>query len=337
MDGHSAPLIHDLRPTVVYDTFWKFAVERQNIFFRRLSHSFGPEWTSDPILSEHRFTNVYRASDRVSQYLIRNVIEAEDNSPTEMFFRIILFKIFNKIETWELLSKRLGALTWANYDFCEYDAALTDIRSQGNAIYSGAYIMASGQSAFGFKRKHQNHLKLIEKMMFDRLPDRIRQTKDFKGVYDLLLGQPSIGNFLAYQYAIDLNYSDVLNFSENDFVMPGPGAIRGINKCFANSDALASTQIIRLVMENQEREFEKRGLYFKTLWGRPLHLIDVQNLFCEVDKYARVAHSDIVSKDGRKRIKQKFKPDLRQIDYVFPEKWALKTSQQLEIGTVNVA
>ena len=42
--------------------------------------------------------------------------------------------------------------------------------------------------------------------------------------------------------------------------------------------------------ENQEDEFARRGIEFQTLWGRPLQLIDCQNLFCEVDKYARVYH-----------------------------------------------
>ena len=37
-----------------------------------------------------------------------------------------------------------------------------------------------------------------------------------------------IGDFLAYQYTIDFNYSPYLNFSENSFVKAGIGAIRGI-------------------------------------------------------------------------------------------------------------
>jgi hypothetical protein len=28
-------------------------------------------WTSDPIIQVHKFTNAYRAADRVSQYLIK--------------------------------------------------------------------------------------------------------------------------------------------------------------------------------------------------------------------------------------------------------------------------
>jgi len=51
----------------------------------------------------YRFTNVYRASDRVSQYLIRRVIYEGDQSEEEVFFRTLLFKIFNRIETWEIL------------------------------------------------------------------------------------------------------------------------------------------------------------------------------------------------------------------------------------------
>ncbi len=58
------------KPTVVYDTYWRFAAERQAIFFRRLQRQ-PPPWTEDQILRVHKVTNAYRASDRTSQYLIR--------------------------------------------------------------------------------------------------------------------------------------------------------------------------------------------------------------------------------------------------------------------------
>ena len=40
---------------------------------RRLAGS-PPPWTDDPVICTHRFTNAYRAADRVSQYLIRYVL-----------------------------------------------------------------------------------------------------------------------------------------------------------------------------------------------------------------------------------------------------------------------
>ena len=55
-----------VRPRKVFDTYWGFAAERQEIFFRRMAGA-APPWTADPILREFKFTNAYRASDRVSQ------------------------------------------------------------------------------------------------------------------------------------------------------------------------------------------------------------------------------------------------------------------------------
>ena len=101
-----------LKPSVVYDTYWRFAAARQETFFRRLERRAFP-WASDQILAKYKFTNVYRASDRVSQYLIRNVIYRDDlpESVDEVFFRIVLFKLFNKIETWTALESALGSIT----------------------------------------------------------------------------------------------------------------------------------------------------------------------------------------------------------------------------------
>src|SRR4051812_3253143 len=69
----SFPYLRPLKPTIVFESYWRLAAERQNVFFRRVSGD-SPPWTSDPILLEHKFTNAYRASDRVSQFLIREVI-----------------------------------------------------------------------------------------------------------------------------------------------------------------------------------------------------------------------------------------------------------------------
>src|SRR6266480_1540948 len=132
-------------PTEVFDSYWRFAAERQGIFFRRLSGASQP-WTDDPILGTYKFTNAYRASDRVSQYLIRRVIYRPDlpSTTTELCFRILLFKMFNKIDTWELLETVFGAVTYEDYTFGAYDKVLTTAMQGGRRIYSAAYIMPPG-------------------------------------------------------------------------------------------------------------------------------------------------------------------------------------------------
>ncbi|MBL4675367.1 MAG: hypothetical protein JKY70_04055 [Mucilaginibacter sp.] len=312
------------RPPVaskVLDTYWRFAAARQEIFFARLAGN--NQLTDDSVLRKHKFTNAYRAADRVSQYLIRNVIYDQERSPDELVFRIILFKIFNKIETWQLLEHEFGEVTWKNFEVGQYAKLLNIAMNAGAPIYSGAYLMTSGTSAFGQSRKHENHLRLIEHMMRSDLANQVQQAASMEQVYQLLLSYPTIGKFLAYQYATDLNYSKLTNFSEMDFVMPGPGARDGIRKCFVDLGDYNEADIIRYVTDRQEQEFERLGIEFMTLWGRPLQLIDCQNLFCETDKYARVAHPEISDISGRTRIKQVYCRNDQEIDYFFPPKWEL--------------
>lgn len=306
----------------MYDTYWSFATERQDIFFRRL-RGMPPPWTTDPILAVHKFTNTYRASDRVSQYLIRNVIYEGDQQPEEVFFRTILFKLFNSIGTWELLKQHLGVISWATFAFDTYDAVLSAALARGQRIYSAAYIMPSG--GWGFDRKHRNHLMLVDTMLRDRLPARLGRTKHLREVFELLRGYPTIGSFLAYQFAIDLNYSEIINFLESSFVVPGPGALDGITKCFRDFGGLNETDIIKLVTERQDQEFKQRGLTFQSLFGRPLQLIDCQNLFCEISKYARVAHPDVKGVSDRTRIKQKYRPISDSLKLWYPPKWGINT------------
>lgn len=308
----------------VYESYWRFAAERQAVFFRR-AHGEKRPWTDNPVLGIYKFTNAYRASDRVSQYLIRHVIYRDDlpKSPREVFFRILLFKLFNKIETWELLERELGPICFEDYRFNAYDAVLARAMQAGRRIYSAAYIMPPGSRAFGRSAKHQNHLLLLERMMADRLADRLAQTRTMQEGFEKLRSYPTIGDFLAYQFITDINYSELTDFSEMDFVVPGPGARDGLRKCFVDPGGLNEPELIRLMADLQEQEFERLGLNFQTLWGRRLQLIDCQNLFCEVDKYARVAHPQIAGKTGRVRIKQKFDPSPKTIALFYPPKWKL--------------
>jgi hypothetical protein len=178
--------------------------------------------------------------------------------------------------------------------------------------------------------KHQNHLRLIELMMRDHLPERLAEASRLADVFSILKGYPSAGNFLAYQWAIDLNYSAALSFSEMDFVIAGPGARDGIEKCFGPEARGIESEVIRWMADHQTDEFDRLGLSFRSLWGRPLQLVDIQNLFCEVDKYARVAHPEIGGLSGRSRIKQTYSPAGDLPSPWFPPRWDLNSA--LAIG-----
>lgn len=323
--------------TPVFETYWRFAAERQAIYTRRLQNPDGP-WTVDPILANYRFTNAYRASDRVSQFLIREVQYRDDRSqePREIFFRTLLFKIFNKIETWRALEHALGPLSWANTDLNAVSRVLDERMARGERLYSAAYIMPS--PALGHARKHANHLALIKRMLDDRVPERLRQAPDLRSVYETLLDFPGFGPFLAFQYTIDLNYSALLDHDESDFVVAGPGALDGIAKCFANTGRRSPEEVIHWVCDLQDQAFAKFGLSFQKLFGRPLQPIDCQNLFCEISKYARAAHPDVKGLSGRTRIKQIFRRRNEPFPQpFFPPRWGLDVSRASIVANPNDA
>ena len=313
-----------LYPTAVFDTYWRFAAARQAIYFARLSQSPLP-WTRDEVLRAHRFTNVFRASDRVSQFLISRVQRASGISHdlTNVVFRTLLFKVFNREDTWLRLESRVGPLTWQTYDFEQYRSALDEASLQG-PIYSAAYMMAPPR--LGEDRKHANHLRLIETMMREGLAGQVQSAQSLRSIYERLVSYPGLGPFLAFQYAIDLNYSDLVSFDENDFVVAGPGAKDGIRKCFGRESAGIEDEVIRYMTDTQEEHFVRLELDFPGLFGRRLHLIDAQNLFCEVDKYARVRHPEIAGISGRSRIKQKYRPGGPLPPPVFPQRWGLDSA-----------
>lgn len=326
---------HGLVFSEVYETYWRFAARRQKLFLSRLRNAQMHLDFDDPILDTYRFTNAYRASDRVSQYLIRNVIYDEAARPDQrnIFFRTILFKLFNKIETWEALHQAVGEIDVAHFDYDRFAAVLDRLKASGQTIYSAAYIMPSGGSSFGSKIKHHNHLRLIELMLEERIPERIAQSPTMADAFELMRALPTLGDFLAYQLVTDLNYSPLTNFSEAEFVMPGPGALDGISKCVVDDGGLSPAGIIRYVCDHQEDEFAHFGIEFRNLWGRPLQLIDCQNLFCEISKYARVAHPDVTGVAGRTRIKQKFKPKGRPPAPFYPPKWGINEAVLADLAS----
>ncbi len=307
-------------PTVVFDTYWEFAARRQAVYEARVAGESGP-WTDDPILQAHRFTNCFRAADRVSQYLISEVLYAGDSDPAEVVFRALLFKMFNKVSTWELLTAELGQLTWAEFDHAVYDTVLGRALASGKRLYSAAYVIPPPK--FGAARKHTNHLRLLDHMMSSDVRGQLQNAATMRQAFETLRAFPGMGDFLAFQFLIDLNYSEVLDFDEMDFVVAGPGARDGLRKCFGPQAAGIEADLIRYMADTQQTHFERLGLDFGGLRGRPLQLIDCQNLFCEVDKYARVAHPNVAGISGRSRIKQKFTAVNQPMPAWFPPKWGI--------------
>lgn len=153
----------------------------------------------------------------------------------------------------------------------------------------------------------------------DKMQYKILKCKTMKEAFNIIKSYPLIGNFMAYQLVTDINYSDVVNWREDEFTVAGPGSLRGIKKCFIDKGKMTNEDIIKYMYENQDKEFKRLNLDFKMIGNRPLQLIDCQNIFCELDKYLRQKMPNL--KSNRTKIKKKYTPKESKIKYIYPPKW----------------
>lgn len=314
----------------VVRSYWVFASERQRVYHSRLNGRVAP-WTDDPVISRYRFTNAYRAADRVSQDLIR-MAYGGSQCPEDILLRVLLFRLFNKPSTWAALERARGTISWEDFTVEDYSLVLDDLLARGKRVYSAAYIVPP--PPFGATRKHRNHLLLIRHMMADGLSIQLARAPSLQAVFDAIISYPSLGPFLAYQLTIDLNYTTLVDFDEDDFVIPGPGARSGIAKCFPDAADIKAEEIIRWMVNTQEEQLDFYGKEFQNLFGRRLKLIDCQNLFCETDKYARVVHPDSRGVGNRVRIKQQFMSNGVLRKPYFPPKWGINENVGTGCGQI---
>lgn len=309
------PEMGRLTPTVAFPSYWRFIYERPQIFLRRLAAQPAP-WTQDRILAEYKFTNVFRVLDTESQTCVKiansplSAISAE-----QALFRILLFKIYNLTGTWNLLCNELGEEPQlSNWNPDRYGDILCAEQTKGRKIFSSAYMMFADRSLRGPGSKTRMWLETLDRIMRTDLSARIVKSGSLEEAVRLLSGYRGIDDFTGQQYATDFSYTPWFRPEDADaFVLPGPGSIDGIAKCFNHRYSVgACSDIIRLMRDNShELSMQVTGCPPPTLPGidRPMDLIDFQSGFCECDKYSRVAHAHLnhLAKQGRTKIKTAYR------------------------------
>ena len=102
--------------------------------------------------------------------------------------------------------------------------------------------------------------------------------------------------------------------------MGGPAGSGGSDRSDEKKVDTYSQQLKTIQKKKSKTEKDKFGYTeFKPLFGHAPALIDLQNCFCETDKYLRVKLPEL--QVDNKRIKQKYKETNKPIDLFFPPKW----------------
>ncbi len=324
----------NFRPNENFKYYMYFIEERMNIFWRKYFQIQNP-YTDDKILQEYKFTNVYRSLDRVSQYLIREIINEEEGyTKKDLFWRILLFKHFNKIETWEHLIADLGDITFDTTKE-EIIESLDKLSQNDIPVYSNAFMLTASfmrkpdfMAEYGLEKgskKYVIYLSIFYKYFIGLGKiDEVLNSSSLKNLYDNLRKTPAFANFLAMQFTTDLNWSFLFNFDENDFVVASVGSTRGINRCFTFEGRERNyDEVIMWIHANFDKLLKEYDCNFIPLPNRMPTVMDLQNCLCETDKYLRGLGVEIEGvKVHGKRIKSKYKESSKKItQYYFPKDW----------------
>lgn len=251
-------------------------VERHKIWLARQEDQPQP-WTTDPVLSRRKFTNMFRVLDPGSQF----VFELDDKDPLDVITRLVFYRITNLPSTWYALRTSLGHFPVAK-DFLERPeriiAFLDLYRNLGNNIFSGAYIIIPEPGTPNDKM--EGAVRVAALFAREKAEEFFSATTQ-DDRFAVLQSTPGLGKFLSMQILTDWMY---LQEEEPDlsFIKAGPGAIRGA----------------RLLDESKKPEDVIYDLAFDwmdhptvNLRGRSLTLMDVQNTLCEFGKYVRETHN----------------------------------------------
>jgi hypothetical protein len=252
----------------------------------------------DPLQVACRFCYPSRVLDAISQHVVRIARAAGDLR--ELVPQVLLLKAFNEWPAYQKLCELIGGAP--NADNLGQPERLWKELNKAKAsgelsrLWRPAYLVGKGHKAL---------FDSVVRMIREGVADRIAACKDLYAVTDLLRSFPSVGDFHASQWAIDLSYSTFLSGKLEDFTWAGPGACAGVALWFEPRSWSWSSvnNVLRLLTKHQEACYQLvNGEPAPRLAGRLAFAMDTQNNACETQKFLlRPANLRIYRGDGGKQ------------------------------------
>ncbi|MFH1604428.1 MAG: nucleotide kinase domain-containing protein [Pseudomonadota bacterium] len=255
--------------------FWYWINERHSIYLKRARGEPKP-WTDDPILRDHKFTNVFRQLDRGTVWLTDHVIwPHRDDDPSLLLFNIAWYRMFNWTGTGALLGWRRS---WRPGQVAR---KLHRARSAGHQVFTGAHIVYGGAAG---QSKIDAVVGFAEQAWVRRreLATVARESRRLETMFQALIQIRGVGAFIGYEIVSDLRHTSLLADAAdiNTWANVGPGALRGLRRLdpmMRPAEGLA-----------RMRELSARSRKSTAEWVPPMELRDVEHSLCEFDKYCRV-------------------------------------------------
>lgn len=285
-----------------------FVAERHRVHIRRSVHHQKPPWTEDPILREHRFTNVYRELDPGTTFARDRILNAEEPEE-EKLFNLMIYRLVGREETWE----RVGWLRPWSYTPEMFVEPLRAIIAEGRPPWSNAYLVNSYHWT-GYNKKEEgvaHVIGLMAERWYETWP-AVLNASSREAAHRILHAQVGWGGFLAYQALVDASYPrpDPIRdwpdhsrallpqmLGNDGYAFAGPGAISGLKHLYGSGATQSRANELAVELQNElNAGLERRGMAWEVNEldePVPLSRANVMNCLCEFHKYERI-------REGRK-------------------------------------
>lgn len=305
--------IWDACPTFIHGRFpmlVKYIKRRYNIHLRKDVYGKEKPWTKDLILRNFRFTNVRREHDKETIWLIKHIAENDELCYEDKLLNCILFRLFNKHETSELIEAPIAFLESDDWNPEAYRSVFENkkLEDSNYVFFTGAFYTTGMK--MNLKRYMPEYVEdtmemrimyFIKYLIDNDFIDDLRGSEIQEDVFLLLSSMSGIGDFLAYQIFVDFTYIEEFPFSENEFVVAGTGCIKGLNELFSDRNGMTYEECLFWLRDNwkalnekfipdpKDRFIPERDMKDLPEYDRVMNVMSLENCFCEFSKYVRAS------------------------------------------------
>jgi hypothetical protein len=259
--------------------FFYWINERHNIYLKRQAGEPWP-WTSDPILREYKFTNVFRELDTGTVWLRKNIREPYADHP-ELFFNIAMYRLYNYWPT----AEEIGFVE--TYDPDHYISMMRARHARGEQIFTGAHMLPG---VGGMDKIDLIFGKCFTSLWNNRQLLEPKEGETLESSFYRLRGAHGYGPFISYEVVSDLRWTRYLEKAPDimTWANPGPGAKRGVIRLTGVSPRKIKVRIGDQELIEHMRYLRALADTMKADWVPTLEMREIEHSLCEFDKYERV-------------------------------------------------